>query len=92
MTNNCFGILCIVHSPVQEDARRKRPPANCEELNFLGQTVNGLYLVKKKKEQETLIEVVYCDFDPTSKIFYQDSSLGMPVIFCYSFQNLDSSD
>jgi len=39
------------------------PPTSCEELNNLGYTLNGYYLIKGKgKLNANRIQVVYCQF------------------------------
>ena len=52
-----------INKDEEETKRFYGPPTSCDELNKLGYTLNGYYLIKGK---ETLnanrIQVVYCQF------------------------------
>lgn len=54
-------------SEFEEGSTPKRfygPPTNCAELQKLGHTLNGYYLIKGKKiSNANGIQVVYCQFD-----------------------------
>ena len=39
------------------------PPSGCKDLNQLGHTLKGIYLVKTKSKS---ISAVFCDFQPDS--------------------------
>lgn len=59
--------------PIQNESKEIVLPSNCEELNGLGHTVNGIYLLKSESsskkntsfKQNSRIEAVYCDFNPS---------------------------
>ena len=55
----------------EEEASTRRfyghPPTSCEDLNKIGYTLNGYYLIKGNNEKQKLdnanrIQVVYCQF------------------------------
>ena len=57
--------------PIQNESTEVGVPSNCNELNTLGHTVNGIYLVKSESSNKkntaiklnSRIEAVYCDFN-----------------------------
>ncbi len=46
------------------------PPTSCKDLNQLGHTLNGIYLIKtnrsKSATKSKIINAVFCDFQPNS--------------------------
>jgi len=38
------------------------PPSNCNDLNKIGHTLNGLFLVKENSTTNSKISVIFCDF------------------------------
>lgn len=59
----------IIEMSVQNILKVKGMPTSCKELQLIGHTLNGLYLVKTNKpERGTKIEAVFCDFQSTKDV------------------------
>jgi len=54
-------------------------PSNCRELQLLGHTNNGIFLVKGLDSKALKIETVYCDFK--RKTFLQYSGMVTVLFF-----------
>jgi len=67
-------------SDEEEPEVYSRPPTSCNELNAVGHTVNGIYLIRKNNiSTSKIIDVVFCNFKPKKR----SSSIIGNVLYFY---------
>lgn len=62
----------------ETDVVIRKPPTSCNDLNkYFGQTLNGIYFVKKNNLTSNFnIDIVFCDFQPSGKVQQRTSPSG----------------
>ncbi len=51
-----------VNKSLENQQNLNRQPTNCKELQYIGHTLDGFYLVKGNEANANKIQVVYCNF------------------------------
>ena len=60
-------VTCEFHRGREKETAIVGPPSSCKDLNQLGHTLNGIYLVKTNRPastNSTITNAVFCYFQP----------------------------
>ena len=80
----CIFFVGPIRGSDEEDPEvYNRPSTSCKELNTVGHTVNGIYLIRKNNiSTSKIIDVVFCNFKPKKR----SSSIIGNVLFFFLYR------
>ena len=63
--DNKMSLIYRKEDSADDSSTRAVIPSSCRELDLIGHSLDGLYLVQNQDTKK--IETLFCDFGPTSK-------------------------